>query len=286
MKINKMTFCLFLFIFILEGVYLYDALGQERIISLKPNITEILYELGLQDQIVGVTSYCDRPSGALTKPRVADYVHVDIEKVLAQRPTLIIGSKENSLKKPVDFLLQQGITVKLFSFGRLEDTFRSMIEIGSLFHQEGQAKILVKNLSEQLQQLKISNPKLSKLKVLMVVGMHPLVVVGGNNFLNDLLKTLGLTNLAGESKMSYPNYSVDQLLSSAPDVILDLAMGTETGNGAGYQKEHLEFFEEYASLPAVQKKRIIFLDISDFRAAPSLIVGAKKMVSVFQTMHR
>jgi ABC-type hemin transport system substrate-binding protein len=89
----------------MTGIFLpLQAIAYSRIISLKPNITEIVFALGAGNQLVGVTRFCQRPPEAAKLPRVADYVSIDVEKTLAQRPDLILASMENASRKEVEFL--------------------------------------------------------------------------------------------------------------------------------------------------------------------------------------
>ncbi|MBI2339154.1 MAG: ABC transporter substrate-binding protein [Deltaproteobacteria bacterium] len=253
----------------------YEVEAFDRIISLKPNITEILFELGVGDKIVGATTWCDNPPAAKKIPRVADYLQVDGEKALALSPDLVIGSKENSAKGDIDFLSRQGIPVKLFSFNRLEETFKSLLEIAGLVGKEERGKELVEALRKGFKTMHPLSEAPSP-RVLMVVGLKPLVVVGGNNLLDDLLEIVGGKNIAGNSLLRYPNYGIDQLISARPEVIVDLTMGNETGG----KEKKMDWYRQFRSVPAVKNGRIYFLDIADFRASKRLLVGARKLHEV------
>lgn len=257
-------------------LFAFSGHAQERLISLKPNVTEILDSLGLTDQLVGVTTYCDYPSSILKLPKVADYVHADVEKVLSLKPTMVLGSQENSLKKEVDFLEKQGIQVYLFKFDRLEAIFESIQKISVLFKKENEAKEVVQKMRSQLQTIANSIPSVQKPKVLMVVGRRPMVVVGGNNLLDDLLHLLKVSNVAGGSKIRYPTYSTERLISSQPDIIIDISMGTEKGN----REDILKWYQQFSSIPAVKNKRIHFLDISLLRPSPRMIIGTEELKAV------
>lgn len=250
--------------------------SQERLISLKPNVTEILDVLGLSDQLVGVTTYCDYPPSVLKLPKVADYVHLDVEKVFSLNPTMVLGSQENSLKKEVDFLEKQGVKVYLFKFDRLEAIFDSIQKISALFKKEDDGKEVVKKMRSQLQTIADSIDSSTQPKVLMVVGRRPMVVVGGNNLLDDLLNLLKVNNVAGGSKIRYPTYSTELLIVSQADIIIDISMGTEKENKGNI----LKWYQQFPSIPAVQNKRIHFLDISHLRPSPRMIIGTEELKTV------
>lgn len=251
-----------------------SAQAQDRIISLKPNITEILFDLGVGDQVVGVTTFCDDPKAAQKIDKIADYVHLNLEKILLKKPTLIFGSKENSVAREIQFLKDRGIAVYLFAFDRLDSIYTSIVGIAKVLGIEGKGVVLVQSMKSQLAQIKEQAPPYQGVALLMVVGRNPLMVVGGNNMLQDLFSLLGLNNLAGSSKIPYPTYSVEKFLVKRPEVIIDVTMGTESNNAAWY--------ERYPSLPAVQRGRVYFLDIADFRPSPRLIFGARSLIKALK----
>ena len=121
-----------------------------RLVSLKPNITEILGALGVGSSLVGMTRFCVLPPGAKSIPIVADYVSVDTEKILGVRPTWVIGSEENSLKKEVDFLTSHGIRVTLHRFTTLADTYKSIQAIADGLGLSEGGTVLVSEMKRQL----------------------------------------------------------------------------------------------------------------------------------------
>jgi len=249
--------------------------GKDRIISLKPNITEILFELGVGDRVVGVTTYCDHPEAVRKIQKVADYVHVDVEKVIALKPNLVIGSKENSIQKDVEFLKNEGIAVHLFSFDRLNETYDSIRGISHLLHVEAKGEEMIGKMKEDLASLKPKIPA-NSLPVLMVVGTRPLVVVGKNNLLDDLLVELGFSNIARGSTIKYPTYTYERFIASQPAVVFDLSMGSEKTDA----KAALAWYQHFDSVPAVKNNKIFFLNMEDFLASPRLIIGAKQLVGL------
>src|SRR5437868_2923689 len=124
------------------------ALAQtySRILSLKPNITEILFFLGVGDRVVSDTTYCTRPEAAKKLPKVADYIQVFPEVALSLQPDLILGSTENSSQKEVYFLIDRGKTVKLFPFSTLAETMQSIEAIGTLVGKSEEAKKIVREM--------------------------------------------------------------------------------------------------------------------------------------------
>lgn len=257
-----------------------NVLGEERIVSLKPNITDILVDLGYENHIVGVTKYCNYPKLLNKIDFIADYVHVDVERVMVLSPTLVIGSEENSVKKEILFLRNRGIKVNLYPFKTLGDTYQSIGKISKLLSVEKRGDEIIEKIKVSLDRLKpdLKNER-EKRSVLIVVGTRPFVVVGGNNLLDDLLQIAGLNNIARSSILSYPTYSSEKLISSQPDIIIDLSMGSEErGDG-----KSLKWYRQFSSIPAVKNNRVYFLDMKDFLASPKLVGGVKKLVKIIHT---
>lgn len=254
-----------------------QATGAERLVSLKPNITEILYELGLGEDLVGVTTFCDYPAAAQKKAKVGDYVHVNVEKVMSLKPTWVFASQENSLKKEIYFLQKQGIRVELFSFLRISDIFTSLEKMAELLGRTGQGHLLAQTMRNKLQNMEGALSRDGKkIKTLMLVGRSPLVVVGGDNLLNDVLHLVGLDNIAGGSAMRYPTYSIEQLILAQPAMIIDLSMES----GALDKNKARQFYKNFISLPAVREHRVYMLDVADFRPSPRIVAGIQGMIDV------
>lgn len=245
------------------------AWASQRIISLKPNITEIVYALGAGDQLVGVTSFCTRPPEAKELPKVADYIRANPEQILKLKPDLVLASKENGSQKEIFFLMDRGIHVELLSFGNFKEIKNSVKTIGRLLHKETTANKILKKMQNEIAFIKTQSKKLQPQKTLWVVGYEPLVVVGGNNFIDDAGKLLNLENVAGKSELKYPTYSTEQMIRTAPEVIIDLAMGTEASPEK--RGEHMAWWQRFPSIPAVKNQKIIPFSMYEFRPVPQLL---------------
>lgn len=251
-----------------------------RIISLKPNITEILMDLEVGKYVVGVTTFCSDPRAAGIA-HVADYVNVDVEKVLSLKPTLIIGSFENSERQHVDFLKNQGIGVELFSFGTLEEITKSIRQISVLLKIPEKGESLAQKLENTFEEIKKKSANRKPYKTLVIVGKKPLVVVGGANLFDDILKLYGLENVVQKSVLRYPVYSWEQVLAANPDIILDFSLDHERLQN---KDEALKEYQKWDSIPAVQNKRIYFLEQEKFHPSMKVLEGLKDLDKIFETL--
>ena len=167
---------------------------------------------------------------------------------------------------------QKGIRVELFPFRTLAETRGSILKMASLFGRTDQGKALVATMDDSLKGLE---KKGDASRALLVVGTHPLVVAGGNNILSDLLELMGAKNVARDSRLRYPVYSLDELVAASPDVIVDLSMGTEKNSD-----KDGGLYRRFPSIPAVKNNRIYFLDMDHFPASPKIVVGARELAQV------
>ncbi len=236
-----------------------DARTPARIISLKPNITEILFALGVGDKVVGVTTWCDYPEAAKKLPKIADYININTEKLLTLKPDLIIGSEENSIRNQFSVFDNAGIRTLTLPFRTMDDLYGSIEKIAEAVGKKDTGLEMIKRMTSQIQSRR--NPGTQE-RVLVLVGHRPLVAAGDSTFYGDIMKVMGVKNVV-KSRTPYPTINTEFIMAKDPDVIIDLAMGTENGS----------------DLPDVIKRKIVTLNMSDFRAGPRIGEAVKELAT-------
>lgn len=240
--------------------------GPQRIVSLKPNVTDILYALSAGDEIVGVTRYCDIPHGH-TKPEiVADYTQPFIERIIALRPSIVIGSMENSSRRSVESLRRLGIEVKLFQFTTFDETVSSIRAIGESSGKKMEADALVAKMEQKLSDVRKKWHDAPQRSVVVAWGIKPLVVAGHGTFLDDLLPMIAARNAVTSTKIKYPHIGIEELIAIDPDVIVDLSMGSEAEDRENKSRP----WDGISSLRAMREGKVVRFDASMFRAGPGL----------------
>ena len=207
------------------GTVFAPAETPRHIVSLAPNITEILFALGLGDRIVGVTRYCDYPPEARKREKVGGLLDPDLEKIRALRPDLVIAFRGNPWSA-LDRLKGLGLKVFVLDIGRtLETVPRTIGLIGRVTLREEAAAALVRSLEAKARTLSglLAKGAAGKPKVFIQLQGLGLSTCGGESYLNDLLERAGGTNIAGRLKRDWLEYSREQLLQDDPDVIIVLA---------------------------------------------------------------
>jgi iron complex transport system substrate-binding protein len=199
-----------------------------RIISLAPNITEILFALGLKDKIVGVTRYCNYPREALTLERIGGMVDPDLEKIISLHPDLVIAFRGNPLSlirrfKDLDlpvFVLESG--------KKIESVFDLIEKIGLVTGREEEAVGLSSMLRKDLEKIQRSLMDVTyKPKVFLDLYGKELWTSGRESYLNDLVATAKGINIAGEFSRSWLPYNREELIFQDPDHIIIIAKSKE-----------------------------------------------------------
>jgi iron complex transport system substrate-binding protein len=189
-----------------------DQLGREivlvenprKIVSLAPSITEIIFALGQEDRLVGVTKYSDYPPAAKKLPRIGTYIHLDLERVVALQPDLCIAIKDGNPRSVIEKLDSLGIPVYAVDPRDLDSVMETTLEIGVLLSAEQQAAGLVREMRARVQSVKARVEKADHTpKVFFQIGISPVVSVGTNTFIHVLIVSAGGENLS-KGPVPYP----------------------------------------------------------------------------------
>ncbi len=245
-----------------------------RIVSLAPNITEIIFDLGQERRLVGVTRYSDFPPEAEKLPKIGSYVHLDLEKIVALKPDLCIAIKDGNPIAVANRLESLKIPVYAVDPNNLETIMQTVIEIGGLINAEKRADLLVQNMDFRIQKVKslVSNITYRP-RVFFQIGISPVVSVGTQTFIHGLIVLAGGINLA-EGPIIYPRFSREQVLALSPEIIIITSMA----RAAIFEQVKAEW-NKWPHLPAVRDQRI-FLEDSNFfdRPTPRLVDGLELLV--------
>lgn len=200
----------------------YDQMGCEvliprmpRIISLVPSQTELLFDLGLDEQIVGITKFCVHPAAKVKeKPKIGGTKNFHFDRIDSLQPDLIIGNKEENYKEGIH-KLKEKYPVWMSDITTLDDALEMIMALGRLTSTENRAAEIRDTVVNGFSRVNRHTPK----KVLYFIWKNPYMVVGHNTFIDEIIKRLGLRNLAADLER-YPELSPDDIESLQPDLIL------------------------------------------------------------------
>lgn len=189
----------------------------QRIISLVPSQTELLHDLGLGDRVVGITRFCVHPDAWFrSKARVGGTKKVDLEKVRALKPDLIIGNKEENSRADIA-TLEREFPVWMSDVHDLNDALDMIRCVGELTGTVGKANALIETIEQGFMQLQPLAPPLS---AAYFIWRAPLMVAGAGTFIHDMLLRAGFTNAFAHRKERYAEVTPAELAAADPDVIL------------------------------------------------------------------
>ena len=203
-----------------------DQLGNDivvnwppkRIVSVVPSQTELLFELGLSEEIVGLTKFCIHPIEQFAaKQKVGGTKKLKIDVIRELQPDLIIGNKEENSKADIE-LLQQEFPVWMSDIYDLEDAMKTIADIGNLVDRQPEAAYLnhlIKAGFNDLQTLALS--KRINQTVAYVIWEDPYMFAGRNTFIDDILKKIGLHNVVKQGR--YPEIGVSELVTLDPQLV-------------------------------------------------------------------
>lgn len=172
----------------------------QRIVSLVPSQTEYLYDLGLGDRVAGITKFCIHPESWFhSKNRVGGTKHIDVEKVRALQPDLILGNKEENTEADIA-ALEQIAPVWMSDIYTVEDAYNMMLSIGRLCGLEEKAESIVSGIRNELSLYKPFDPSKS---VIYLIWNDPLMACGKHTFIDEMIRVFGLRNFYADAER-YP----------------------------------------------------------------------------------
>jgi iron complex transport system substrate-binding protein len=247
----------------------------ERIISLSPAYTEILYALGLGERVVGVTVYCDYPPEVQAKPDVGGYATIDLAKVRELRPDLVLAIPDH-MAEAVPALEAEDIPVYVAQPATVIDALKMILTVGHLTGREGAARALAIDMHDRIQALQAQMAGQLRPRVFWEAD-PALISPGPGTLLYDVIETAGGDTITAGATTPWVQFDLAGVASLNPEVIV-LADGDE-----GMTPARVSARPEWAGVSAVESGRIVAIpDEAIFtRPGPRLIEGIEFLVEAF-----
>jgi iron complex transport system substrate-binding protein len=207
--------------------YVFDDLDRlvaingtpQRIISLAPSNTEILFALGLGDKVVGVTDWCNYPPEALEKEEVGGFATPSVEKIVALNPDLILA-KHGNPRDVIDTLAGLGLTVFGIKTTDLDDLLNDIRRVGEITDKELEAQALTSEMASKIQAVTNRTEELEvRPRVFYIIWHDPLMTVGSGTFIHELIEKAGGVNIFQNLK-GYPRISIEDVIALNPEIII------------------------------------------------------------------
>jgi iron complex transport system substrate-binding protein len=264
---------------LLFSISIASARVPGRIVSLAPNITEILFAMDMSNKIVGVTSFCDYPDEARRKTKVGGMSNPSLEAVVSLKPDIVVMTTDGNPKEFEERLHSLGIKTYVFRARKLSELSDGIREMGAALGVKQKADVLAAKIESAMNEFTVIHHPLptthhrSQKKVLFIIWPEPLIVAGPGTEIDDAITLLGGNNIASKARTSYPIYSLEEIIRQSPDIIF-------IGKGHKDMKEMSEgLLRKIASVPAVKNGHVFFLSDSLYRLGPRVISGIREMAS-------
>jgi iron complex transport system substrate-binding protein len=248
----------------------------KRIISLAPSITEILFALGLDEEVAAITNFCDYPETVLNKPRIGGFVNPDIEKIVSLKPDLIIGIRDGNRIDTVHRLNDSDFPVYLIDPKGFDGVMRTIKNIGDVVGREKESRKMIKEMVNKREKIITLTQSLPKPKIFFQLGDAPMVTVGKGTLADDLIRLAGGRSISEDESVSYPVYSIETVLLKAPEIIIMTSMDSKKNSPHLVKK-----WESWKSIPAVRTNSIYVIDSNLVdRPTPRIVEGLEALVRI------
>jgi iron complex transport system substrate-binding protein len=190
-----------------------------RVVSLAPSITEMLFALGLDREIVAVTQFCDYPPPARLKQKVG-YSNPSIEAIVALNPDLIIAPREFLRADLLGKVEQLQFPLVVLSANSVTDITTHLAKLGAIFGRAARADAAITQVQQRIDSIRRTTAGRPGVRVLYVLNSHPLITVGPGSFIHELIGLAGGINIAGNTATPYPRLNMEVVLREDPDVLV------------------------------------------------------------------
>jgi iron complex transport system substrate-binding protein len=235
-----------------------DAGVPQRIVSTAPNLTEILFALGLDARIVGVTQDSDYPPAARQKRQIGSFWQPNVEAVIAVRPDLTVTLSFEQQRSLANRLTRMGYNCLTVGIWTVEDLFGAIARLGQATGTEHRADRLIDEMTMKIEALQRVLAGRDTVRVLWVMQRDPLRVAGRDTFINELIELAGGENAIGPTFHKYPAIGGEQVVASRADVIIEPTMAG--GAPDRHRAEAVAYWSRFANVPAVADGRIHVID--------------------------
>lgn len=215
-----------------------------KIVSLSPYVTENLFDLGSEKNVVGVTNYCNRPKAAEQKTKIGGIVNLNVEAILKLNPDLIIATKEDQNFEQIKRLRDLGLKVfVLQEVKSYDDIKQNFLTISVLVDKKNLAVKKLSTVQKKLDFIMQKNLNRKTQKIFFIIEADPIITVGKNSFINDTLKFLNAENIVNIQNPRYPIFSKEKILELTPKInaIIFLSESKKTSG------DNVKFFENIKS---------------------------------------
>jgi iron complex transport system substrate-binding protein len=252
--------------------------APQRIVSLTPALTEILFAVGAGDRVVGVTQYCDFPPEAKAKAKVGGYVNPSVESVLALKPDLVLVNPGPGNRDAALAMRRAGLRLEVVPAETLEESLAAIEGVARLAGVEATGRDLAASVRARLDAVTKRVLGAPRVRTLFCVQTDPIIAAGRDTLPSQLLELAGGSNVVAAAR--YPRLDVEAVAAAMPELILQARM--DLANGAAHEED--AFWKRWPAIPAVARGRVVVLpDDLTLRPGPRVADAAEELAEI---LHR
>lgn len=267
---RRLQFALSGFLLLMSLSHAADAAVAQRVVTLAPNLTELVFAAGAGDRLVGADLYSDYPEAAKSIARIGDAFRVDSERVLALRPDLVLAWANGTPQTVIEHLQSLGLRVVALDVTHLAQVGDALRTIGKLTATEARAEPAAQSFEKRMRDLRKQYAGRPRLRVFIEVDRQPLFTVNGGHLISEVVSLCGGDNVFADLNQLAPSVGVEAVIAADPDVIL------ATLKVAALQSE----WSSWPRLKAVRERHLYALNADVVtRATPRVIQGAQQVCS-------
>jgi iron complex transport system substrate-binding protein len=246
----------------------------ERVVSLAPNVTEILFALSVEDRLIGVTHQCNYPPAATAKPKVGDTLNPSLETLIVFKPDLVIGTAEGNRRETIDLMERAGIPLYGTHANSVAEIFESIRRIAGLMGVDESGERLAGALEARLARLEQRLAGARRPRVLVAIWLDPLITAGGDTFLNDVLRRAGAESVTSSLSDSWPRLSLEAVIERDPDYLVLPRL-----HSLQARLDDLRARPAWRNVRAVEAGRIVWLDEALLRPGPRIVSAIEDLAA-------
>jgi ABC-type Fe3+-hydroxamate transport system substrate-binding protein len=245
-----------------------------RVVCLVPSITDTVFALGSGDDVVAVSDYTTHPPAALKKPSIGGLVKPSIETILSFHPDLVLGTSIPGATETAAQLQNVGVPVYLVDPHGLTGILRSVGSVGEALNRVPQAAALNASLNQRIQAVRARSAGKPAPKVLVPVWYDPIITIGKNAFISQLVETAGAKSVTDDLLPDWPEVSMETVVTRAPEALV-LIRGGKISIGM------LQKRPGWSSLPAIQSGKVYYVDTGIQEPSPVAIDALEELAREF-----
>lgn len=260
-----------------------------RVITLAPNLTELVYALGAGASLVGTMDTSNYPAAAKRVPRVGDYQRLDVERIVSLKPDLILVWHHGNQGRELEQLEAAGLRLFYLEPRRLEDVERAMVRVGALLGREAQAEARAQSLRRELALLRERHAADVPVTVFFQVWSQPLMTLNDQHLISDVLSLCGGRNVFGALPSLAPQLSIESVVAANPEVMFTASEFPL--DGPAWRREPMNpafsMWRPFGKLTAVQRGWMVSMS-GDLitRQGPRIIDGARAMCAALDEVRQ